>query len=194
MQRVAQVWRHGGISGPCHPKSLLVPPPKRELCPPSEDCAPKKSNRPGAIGVHFRACAPPKNCLCHPIVSKIFVPGRKKRLNAKTEPKILRRKPLFWSSPLNLWSKSEIRTIKSRRTRQAINVPPPSKTCASNEGKRPEWRPFFSYLVFFPEDEVKFICAPPDIFLPPPPPVTPLWRRAWCGRQWRFVRPCQAYP
>ena len=31
----------GGILGPCPPKRLLVP-PQTKLCPPSEDCAPKK--------------------------------------------------------------------------------------------------------------------------------------------------------
>ena len=52
----------GGISGPCPPKSLLVP-PKRKVCPPCEGCALKESNRPGATEVRFGACAPPKYCL-----------------------------------------------------------------------------------------------------------------------------------
>ena len=59
-----QARRHGGAFRGRAPKSLLVP-PKREICLlPSEDCAPKESNRPSAIGVHFRKCAPPKHYLC----------------------------------------------------------------------------------------------------------------------------------
>ena len=38
--------RGGGISGPCSPKSLLVPPPpQREVCSTSENCAPKETGQ-----------------------------------------------------------------------------------------------------------------------------------------------------
>ena len=61
----------GGISGPCPTKSLFVP-SKHEICPPSEDCAPKESNMPGATGVHLGPAAPPKNTACaSPSVSKV---------------------------------------------------------------------------------------------------------------------------
>ena len=77
----------GHFGGPTPPKSLLVPPQ-------ISACAPKESDRPGASGVHFGACAPES-------VSKISFQEEKTRVNAKTEPKISRRRPLFWSSPLS---------------------------------------------------------------------------------------------
>ena len=40
--------------------------PKREMCPPSEDCAPKESNRPGFTGEKFETCVPP-NTACAPL-------------------------------------------------------------------------------------------------------------------------------
>ena len=39
--------------------------PKRELYPPSEDCAPKESNSPCAAGWHFGA-VPPQIAACAP--------------------------------------------------------------------------------------------------------------------------------
>ena len=38
----------GGITGPCPPKWLPMP-PKRKLCPPSEECAPKKLTGSGLL-------------------------------------------------------------------------------------------------------------------------------------------------
>ena len=35
-------------------------PPKQEMCPSSEDCAPKESNGLGATGVHFGPSSPTK--------------------------------------------------------------------------------------------------------------------------------------
>ena len=59
-------------------------PPNHCLCPSSENCAPKESNRPGATGMHFGTCAPPTS------VSKVsffwvFY---------------------FWSSLLHLWART----------------------------------------------------------------------------------------
>ena len=39
---------------------------KREMRPASKGCASKESNSPGATGVHFGACAPPKKTACAP--------------------------------------------------------------------------------------------------------------------------------
>ena len=45
-----------------HGEHFEAVPPSQNHClclPPSEDCAPKEGKKPGATGVHFRACAPP---------------------------------------------------------------------------------------------------------------------------------------
>ena len=69
--------RGGGILGPCTSKSLLVP-PKREVCPLSEVCALKESNRPGATGVYFKASTPQNTACASKSVSKISL--RKKNM------------------------------------------------------------------------------------------------------------------
>ena len=54
-----QARRHGGISGP--PLQITTCAPQARSVPPIEDCTSKESNMPGATGMHFGACAPPKN-------------------------------------------------------------------------------------------------------------------------------------
>ena len=44
----------------------------------------------------------------------------------------------FWSSPLNLWARGEIRTIRFRRAPPGNERAPPSETCVLKEDKRPE--------------------------------------------------------
>ena len=65
--------------------------------PPSEDCAPKESDRLGATGVHFGAL-PPKNTV-PPKREESLVPGRKTRVNTITKLKLLHRKPFFIVTP-----------------------------------------------------------------------------------------------
>ena len=103
-----QARRHGGISGPCPLKSVLVPPQSRNV-PPSEDCAPKKSNKPGATEVHFRGLCPGPS---RGGFRGYIVPGprwaRKSsgahvRFWCRTQWRMhgtkFQRRPFFWSSP-----------------------------------------------------------------------------------------------
>ena len=107
------LFRQAGATGAfrgCAPQITACAPLARIVFPQSEGSAPKESNKPGATGVHCRACAPQK--LFVPLQREwIFVPGQKTRLKAMTEPK---------------WAKSEIHTIRSRRAApsQVTNVPP----------------------------------------------------------------------
>ena len=57
---------HGGILVLC-PQITACAPSSEKCAPPSENCAPKESNRPGATGVHFGVCAPPKILLVPPL-------------------------------------------------------------------------------------------------------------------------------
>ena len=80
--------------------------PKRGLCP-------QKSNRFGATGVLFGACAPPKMLL---------------RFRAEDL--------FFYSSFLNLWARTEIRTISFRHALPGNECAPLSKNCAPKGSKR----------------------------------------------------------
>ena len=99
-------------------------------------------------------------------------------MNAKAKSKISRRKPFFLSLPLNLWARTEICTIKFRRAPPAYErATLQAKIVPKKGGKQPEamrrilgGKTFLLFLVFTPEFEVKFFCAPQIFFLPPPPP------------------------
>ena len=128
------------------PPNHSLYPPKREVCPQREDCVLKKSNKPGATGVHFGACAL-QNTVCAPSsLSEISFQDEKH----ESIPRLrLRAEDLFlWSSPVNLWARSKIRTIRFRRVPPGNERAPLSETCAPQKGKRPE-RNFF--LVFPPK-------------------------------------------
>ena len=146
------------------------------LCPRSEKCfhkqklCPKRKLQPVANGVPFWGLCPPKYCLCPPSVNKVSFQDKKTQVNARW-------RLYFWSPPLNLWTRTEIRTIRFHCSLQAINVPPqpfrPSKNCALNIGKWPGatgcdlgWRPFF-FWSSLPNLREKFICAFQIFFLPP---------------------------
>ena len=95
-----------GIPGPCPPNNCFYP-PKREVSPPSEDCAPKETNRLGVTGVQFEAWDS-QNTAYHPWIRKKELFFRrfcnKDRLFFWLHPKIhqfsliIRGRPFFCSS------------------------------------------------------------------------------------------------
>ena len=147
----------GGHFGAVPPKPLLVP-PKREVCPPCEGCAPKKSSRSGATGMHFGACAP-QNTACAPeSVSKL----RSKKENTserETEPKILsqrwspRGRPWHQGRPrghilksFNLASKSQVlKNCPVLGSRTALFFVPLKCCWKTPETLRKICRPFFVF-------------------------------------------------
>ena len=98
-------------------------------------------------------------------------------MNAKTKPTISRRRLffLFWSSSLNFWAKTEIHTIRFRRTPPGYERATPSENCVPKGGKsRPYprgviWDEDLCCLVFTLEFEQKIYLFPHKYFLYPPP-------------------------
>ena len=95
-------------------------------------------------------------------------------MNAKTEPKISRRRPCFfyfsfcWSSPLNLWAKSDIRTIRFRRASPGNKyAPSPGPRARLVPQKKVNGQDENFFLGLLTEDEGKISLCPPNIFLPP---------------------------
>ena len=162
-----------GISRPSPPNHCLYP---------SEDCAPKESNRTGTTGAYFGACAPPKYCLCPPSVRKASFQDEKHEWT-----KILRRSLrfraedlVFWSSPQICGQEPKLAPLDSVVPRQAVNVPPqphPERELYRRYLQGVIWNEDI-FLVITPELEEKFICAPQNSFSDPSP-VSLLWRRAW---------------
>ena len=158
----------GGISGPCLPNHCL--------CPTSEKRAQKKVTGLVPLECISGPVPPSQNTSC---ASQAWVKSRsrtKTLMNSKTKPKISCRRPFFsffWSSPLHLWARIEIRNIKFRLAPPGYeHAPLKSENCAPKGGKRPvstelnlEWRPIF--LVFTHEFEGKIYLCPPKIFFPP---------------------------
>ena len=91
-------------------------------------------------------------------------------MNANSEPKISRRRPsIFWSSPLKLWARSEIRTIRFRRAPPGSKcaLPPPARLVAR---KKANGQDEDLFIVFSFEDEGKiYLCASKYFSAPPPP-------------------------
>ena len=116
--RWRQARRHEGILGLCPPNHCLCT-PSQKCTPPSEDCA---------LQVRCHCLCPPKILLVLPKSKKHLVPGQKIQVKARTNLNILRQR-LFssWLSPLNLWTNTEIRTIRFRRAPPGLECAPPSK-------------------------------------------------------------------
>ena len=140
----------------------------RELCP----------ERKQQAWCHWSAlqglCCP-KILLVPPRVSKNTFQDEKHEWTPKRSLSFAP-KTFFWSSPVNLWARGQIRTIRFRRAPpDNKRAPfPPSETCASKEGRWPAWRPLFCFFLL--KLRVKFICTLPNIFSSPP--IALLWRRA----------------
>ena len=171
-----------GILEPCPLKSLLVP-PKQQIRPLRENCAPKQTNRPGATGVLFELSAQPKYCLYSPSVVN-FRFRSKIRINITTKPKVLRQRPFFL-----VFIPESVR--KNRDPHYRISwCPPPSpgedrapraQTVLRKKATGPEpcgviwdedhfffWSSYRNLRVNYSVPP-KIVCASP----PPPPPPPP---------------------
>ena len=137
--------------------------PWREMCPASEVCVPEESNRPGAAGVHFGTCCPPNFACASPSVSKFSF--------QEFAPKTF----FFRSSPLNLWARTEIRSMRFHRALPSYECASSIEICAPKGGKRPvsTGRNLIGMSTFFlysrPNLRVKLSVLPLLFFLPPPP-------------------------
>ena len=158
----------GGISGPC-------PPPKREMCPPSEkyvpsseDCAQKESNRAGATGMHFGAYTPKILLVIPSSVGKVSLQDEKHKWITR-RPKTLRWRlflfsvftPEFAGKNRDPHHKILLRPARLWRPIQSENWTP-------KEGKRP----------VSTGNNLGFFCLLP--------PVTLIWLRA-CRKAWYFT-------
>ena len=108
--------------------------PQARNVPPKQGFALKESNRSGATGVCFGACAPPKYCLSPPSVRKVR--SKTKTTNDRTPRRSLRfrAKHFFMVFTPKFWARIEIRTIRFRRAPLDYESAPPSKNCVLKGG------------------------------------------------------------
>ena len=139
---------------------------------PSEKCAPpKESNRPVPL-VCILGPAPLKNTACAPQAGVKSCSRTKKSANAG-------RRTFFWSSPLKLWARTEIRPIKFRRSPPGyehdlrVRIVPPKKLNGPESQGVISDEDLFFFWSSLPNLREKFICAPPNIFSAPPSPPFP---------------------